>query len=214
MHGRHHRDQQHPVHRRHVDLADFLLGGVANQHARQIAQLHRLAGDRERARYHRLRGDDGGGRGEHHERVKRPAGGQQKERVLDRARVCEQQRALPEIIQQQRREHKAHPGATDRRAPEMPHIGIERLGPGHRQNDRAQQDKPVPGMVQHQIDRVARVDGQQDRRAARDLDPAEDPDHGEPQDHDRAEITADQTCPAPLNDEQDATSSSKVSGTT
>ncbi len=84
----------------------------------------------------------------------------------------------------------------------MSHIGIKRFGAGHRQHDRAEQNEAVPGMVQQQIDRVARVDSQQDRRVARDLQRAENPDHAEPQDHDRAEIAADESRAAPLDDEQ------------
>ena len=84
----------------------------------------------------------------------------------------------------------------------MPHIGIKRLGPGHRQHDRAEQNEAVPGMVQQQVDGVARVDSQQDRRVTRNLQPAENPDHAEPEDHDRAEIAADESRAAPLDDEQ------------
>ncbi len=84
----------------------------------------------------------------------------------------------------------------------MPHIGIKRLGAGHRQHDRAEQNEAVPGMVQQQVDGVARVDSQQDRRVARDLQPAKDADHAEPEDHDRAEIAADESGAAPLDNEQ------------
>ena len=48
--------------------------------------------------------------------------------------------ALAEIIQQQGGKDEIEPGAIDRLAPEMPHIGIERLCPRHRQDHGAQQD--------------------------------------------------------------------------
>ena len=53
----------------------------------------------------------------------------------------EQQRALPHIVQHQRRQHEAQPRDADRLAAEMPHVGIERLGAGHRQHDRAQRQE-------------------------------------------------------------------------
>ena len=88
-----------------------------------------------------------------HQRVEAPFGRQAVERVLERGRIAEQQRALPEIIQQQRRkdEREAKP-VRSARAAEMPHIGVERLGPGHREKDRAQHDEAAPGRIDEQRD--------------------------------------------------------------
>src|SRR3546814_4294389 len=53
----------------------------------------------------------------------------------------EHHRALPHIVEHQRRQHEAQPRQPDRRPPEMPHVGIERFGPGHREHHRAERDK-------------------------------------------------------------------------
>ena len=58
-HQQNHRDEQHPVHERHVDLADLALGGVVDGEPRAVAHLNRRARQRERAGDHRLRRDHG-----------------------------------------------------------------------------------------------------------------------------------------------------------
>jgi hypothetical protein len=114
----------------------------------------------------------------------------------------QQQRALAEIVEQQGRKDKAQPGAADRRPPEMPHIGIERLGAGHRQHHRAEQHEPGLRVLADQFVAVLRVERADDRRVARDLGGAEQPDRDEPHDDDRAEQPADPSGAAALGDEQ------------
>ena len=60
--------------------------------------------------------------------------------------VRQHQRPLPEVGQRQRRPDEPQPGEPDRLLPEVAEVGIERLGPGHGQEDRAQHDqrRPVP----------------------------------------------------------------------
>jgi hypothetical protein len=86
-HQRHDREIQRPVGERHVDLPGFHVRGVDDLHARQVAELNRLARHRERPRDHRLRGDHRRRRGQHHHRDQRPAGRQQVERILDRVGI-------------------------------------------------------------------------------------------------------------------------------
>src|SRR5215471_9457031 len=186
-HGYDYRNQQYAAHRRHIDLSNRLFRGVSNLHARQIAKLDRLTGQRKRAGEYRLRGDHRGGRGQADPRVNRPVGGQAKERVLDRRGIDQEKRPLSEIIQQQSRENKAQPATPDRSGPEMPHIGIKRLSPGHCQNNRPEQQKRLPGIGHDQSDCVTRIESLEDRRVPRDLDEAQQTDGTEPDDDDGAE---------------------------
>ena len=57
------------------------------------------------------------------------------------AGIGQHQRALAEIVEQQRRQHEAEPGALDRLAAEMAEIGIERLAAGDREEHRAERDQ-------------------------------------------------------------------------
>ena len=117
-----------------------------------------------------MRGDYRGGRGEPHQRIDRPVRGKPEEWVLDRCRIGEKQRALPEIIQEQSRKHKAQPAPSNGRWPEMSHIGIKGLSPGHRQNDRPEEHKGLPRIGHDQSDRVTRIEGFEDGRISRDFE--------------------------------------------
>ena len=162
-----HRREQDPVDHRHVDLPDLARGGVADRHARQEAEAHRLAGHREGAGDDRLRGDDGGHRGEHDHRDPRPVGQQQEEGAVDRRGVAQDQRALAEVVEGQGREHEQEPGAADGRRAEVAHVGVERLGAGDGQHDRAAGDEGQERVVHEEGDRVGRRQPPDDRRVAR-----------------------------------------------
>ncbi len=62
-------------------------------------------------------------------------------RILDCPRVVKNERALAEIIARMRRQNNERPGGLNGFA-EMTHIGIERFGAGHCQEDAAEDDKP------------------------------------------------------------------------
>ena len=81
--------------------------GVADFQARQQAELDRLAGQRIGAGDHRLARDHGRDRRQHHHRNARPVGVEQKERTGDRLRVGEDERALTQIVERQRRQNEA-----------------------------------------------------------------------------------------------------------
>ncbi len=84
-------------------LADLFFRRMQDAQARQIAQVQRLARDREHARDHGLRSDHGRAGRQHDQDGQQPARREQIERILDRGRIGEQQRALAEVIQHQRR---------------------------------------------------------------------------------------------------------------
>ena len=67
-------------------------------------------------------------------------------------RVVEDQRALAEVVEHQRREDDEEPGAADRRAAEVAHVGVERLGAGDRQHDGAERDERDARVVGEEVD--------------------------------------------------------------
>ena len=154
-HERDAREHQRPVHLRHVDLALGRRRGVDDRDARKEAELHRLLRQRERARDERLRRDDGRDRREDDHRVEERRRHQRVEGTLDRelagrgaetrrARTArQQQRALPEVVEEQRREDDAVPGEADRPRAEMAHVGVERLAAGDAEDDRAEDEEAV-----------------------------------------------------------------------
>ena len=58
QHDQHHADGKHDIHARHINLAIFGGRGVADFHARQLSQLHRLLGHGKDAGDDGLAGDD------------------------------------------------------------------------------------------------------------------------------------------------------------
>ena len=172
-------------------------------HAREEAELDRLLGERERTGDDGLGGDDGGQRGERHERVVDPARAELEERVVDRGRVREQQRALAEVVQHQGREHDREPREPDRCAPEMAEVGVHRLAAGDRQEGCAQHgeaDRQMRG--EKVIDGAERVQGRQDLRLLPDAGRADGRDGGKPQQHDRSEQAPDEAGTFALDREQ------------
>ncbi len=136
-----HGEVQPPVDPRQIDLPDLPLGGVLDHQARAVAELDRLTGQRIGARDHRLGGDHGGQRGERNHRIERPVGRQMEEGMLDCRGLIEDQRALAEVVEHQRREHEPQPRQADGTAAEVAHVGIQRLGARHRQHHRAQRQE-------------------------------------------------------------------------
>ena len=127
QHQRQHAEQQNAVHARDEDLAFLGVGGVDDLEPRQKTELDRLAGERIGAGDHRLARDDGGGGRQDDQRHQAPARRQEIEGICDRLRVVEDQRALAEIVADERRQDEEQPGRLDRPPAEMAHVGIERL---------------------------------------------------------------------------------------
>ena len=138
-------DGEDPVDRREVDLPDLPLRGVVDPQARHVAELDRLAREREGARDHGLRGDDRGRRGEEDERQEAPLRRELEERVVGRGRARQEERALAEVVQEERRKDEREPADADRPGPEVPHVGVERLAPRHGEEDRAEEEEAASG---------------------------------------------------------------------
>ena len=75
-----------------------------------------------------------------------PARGEQVEGVLDRLGVVRIERALAEIVADQRGQNDEEPRRLDRPPPEMAHIGVKRLSAGHGEKDGAEHDEPDRAM--------------------------------------------------------------------
>ena len=107
------------------------------------------------------------------------------------ARVVEDQRALAHVAQDAGREHEQQPRAGDRRAPEVPHVRVQRLGAGDREHDRGQREERDREVVEEEVQRVGR------RQRLEDLGVVGDPAHAargdgqKPDDHHRAEQPPD-----------------------
>ena len=150
---------------------------------------------------------------ERDERIERPCRRQQVERVLDRLRVDQQQRALAEVIERQRGQHEAPTRRAHRQCAEVAHVGVERLGAGDGEHDAAQREESEHADGREETDRIERIERQQHLRRLHDSHDAEPPSVTNHSDHDRAEQCADAAGAALLDREQhDQTTS--VSGIT
>ena len=124
------------------------------------------------------------------------------ERTVDRRGVGENQRALTEIVQQQRRQHQPEPGRADGARADVTHVGIQRFRAGQRQEDATHHGEGDDRVCRHETDGFERVERLEDRRRDPDIDGAEHSDDDEPGDHDWTEQAADLRGPAPLDREQ------------
>jgi hypothetical protein len=161
-----------------------------------------FTGERERSRDDGLARDNGRDRREHHQRKHRPVGRKAEERAPADGGIVEEQRDLPRIVKQQRRQHDGVPDCADRISPDMAHIGVQRLATGDRQEYGAQHREGPPTAAQQKTDGVIRVDRDQHARMARDAGDPEHRDGDEPEQHDRTEGLADDRGPAALDGEQ------------
>ncbi len=142
------RDHQPPVEERDVDLPLGLARRVVDGHAREVAELDRLVREREDAADERLRGDRGGHRGERDEEIRRRAlGDHREERVRERGGVAEDERALPQVREEEAGEDEREPGEADGPDAEVPHVGVERLAARDREDDHAEDGEPAEAVV-------------------------------------------------------------------
>ena len=184
------------------------FAGVADAQARHEAELDGLLGDREGAGDHRLAGNDRCRGGDQHQGQAKHVGREIEERVLDlverrRAVGGQDHRALPEIIEEQRRKDEIEPRHPDRLASEMPHVGVERLGAGHGENDRAERREGFAEIGGEEMIAVQRVDHrQEDAWMVDDVRDPENRDGDEVEQHHRPEHQADLGGPARLDREQ------------
>ena len=183
-----HPDHQEGVHLRHIDLPGLGLAGAADIDAREQAQLHCLLGHRERAGDHGLAGDHSRRR---RQQQHRPVGNLRdhvEEGVQPGLRIRQHQRALAQIVQNQRRQHQDYPGRADGSLPEVAHIRIEGLGARHGQEHAAQDDEAQEPVVGQKDSTVVRRQCPEDREVVKDVINAQRGQRQEPQRCDRPEV--------------------------
>jgi hypothetical protein len=132
---------------------------VDDRHARPKSELDRLTRERVRPRDEGLGRDDGRDRRDRDHRITHPPGDELVERVLYVRSALEIKRTLAEITDEQGRKNDGVPGDTNRAAPEVPHVRVERLAPRDAEDHRAEDQERVPAMVDEEPDGVTRVDG-------------------------------------------------------
>ena len=94
-------------------------------------------------------------------------GHEQEERAADVRRVVEDQRALAHVAEDAGGEHHDQPSARDRRAAEVPHVGVQRLRAGHRQHDGREGEERGPEVAEEEVERVGRGQRPEDAPGAR-----------------------------------------------
>ena len=158
-HRQHNRNKQPPVHKRNVDLPGVAHAGVQNVQARQVAQLNHLLGDAEGPGNQGLRGNHCCHGGQDDQRYQGPIWRHHVKRIFNRSRILQQQRALAEVIQGERRHDDAEPSQANRLFAEMSQVGIQRLGPSHAKHNRAEHDEGRAGVAPYEAHGVPRVEG-------------------------------------------------------
>ena len=155
--------------------------------ARKQSELDRLLGDGIRASNNRLARDDGCRRRQRDHRQQSPVRIEQEKGVFDRLRIRKHEGTLTEIVDRQRRQRHAEPCGADRPFAKMTEVGIERLGAGNNEKDRAQRHKSDHSVGQQKAQTVDRIEGQQHRGISRYLRYARARDSNEPDECDRSE---------------------------
>ena len=116
----------------------------------------------------------------------------------------EDQRALAEVVEDQRGEDEREPALADRVRAEVAHVGVERLGAGDREHDAAERDERLVAVVEQELGAVVGRERAEDLRVLERADQAAEREHAEPDDHDRPEEAADRAGAEALGEEQDA----------
>lgn len=80
--------------------------------------------------------------------------------------------ALAQIVQEQCRKDEHEPCRLNWAPPEMPKIGIERLGTCHGQKDGAKYDKADTASMRKERERINRIERSQDPPVVADVDEA------------------------------------------
>jgi hypothetical protein len=119
------------------------------------------------------------------------AGGEQKKWLLRGCRFGQEERALAEVVQQQRWQHKREPRHANRALSKVSHVGVQRLAARDHQKDRAEHGEPVPPMVAEERECVSRIDRRENDRLTCQGHEPEHRDDGEPRHHDRAKQSPD-----------------------
>ena len=172
-------------------------------HARAVAQLHGLLRQGVHAGDHGLGGDDRGHGRQGHHGVEHDLRHQRVEGVEGLLRVAEEQRALAEVVEEQRGQHHDVPRQADGPGAEVAHVCVEGLAAGDAQHHRAQHHHAVHVVDGNEAVGVDGIHGGQDVRAVEDGGHPQRGDDREPGDHQRAEDLADALGAVLLHPEQD-----------
>lgn len=124
--------------------------------SREVAQPHGLRGHREGAGDHRLGGDHRRGGGKQDQGQPGPAGREQEEGAAHRGTVAEYQYPLPDIAERARGQDETQPVPGDRLSAEVPHIGVQCLGTGDREDDGGEGEERDMEMPCGETERVGR----------------------------------------------------------
>ncbi|MNO73588.1 hypothetical protein D3C76_645600 [compost metagenome] len=176
---------------------------MLDKHSRHIAELDGLAGQGEGTGNHCLRGDDGGQCREPDHRQERPIRCQEIERIAYRLRVAQDQRALAEVVQHQPWQHQHEPGARNRLAAEVAHIGIQGFGAGQREHHRTEDGHANSRVNDEKLHAPGGVERLQHFGSLQDAISTQCTENQKPKHHDRTEQDAD-PCSAVLLDQEQA----------
>jgi hypothetical protein len=135
-------------------------------------------------------------------RHERPTRRHTVERIFERCRIRQHQRALAEITQQQRRQDQPEPCPSDRSGADVAHICIESLAAGKREEHRADdcdRDSGIGGQEARGLQWIERL---RDGRCIPNIDQPKRRDGDKPDDHDGSEQPADIRSSSILNGEQ------------
>ena len=132
---------------------------MQNAQARHESQLNGLLGQRECTRNHGLAGDNRGHDRQYDNGRANDVRHHQEERVTNGhlgflSRHRQDHCPLPHIVQHQRRQNKEQPAELDWAPPKMPHVGIERLGPGNGKHYSAHRHKCAEAIGVEKIKRI------------------------------------------------------------
>jgi hypothetical protein len=128
--------------------------------------------------------------------------GQFVKRTIGCLGIGENERALAEIVEQQRRQHQTKPRAADGGRTDMAHVGVKRFRTGQRKEHAAHHREGDERICQHEAGRLAWTQRFENLGRRPDIDDAEQGNNDEPADHDWAEQAADTRGPATLHHEQ------------
>src|SRR5713101_2557266 len=136
---------------------------------RDGAELHRLAGEGKGTRNNGLRSDDGRRSGEHTQGVEGPVRGKVIEGVFCRSRGPQQERSLPEVVEQQAGKRDAEPCDLYRAMPEVAEVRVQRLTSRDDEEDGTQHYETAPQVLTEEEHGVVRGERRQHPGLADDL---------------------------------------------
>ncbi len=123
----------------------------------------------------------------HDHRVECPRRVPAHRRVVQCVGMLQQQRRLPEVVEQQCGQRHGEPGEADRAAAEVTHVGVQRLAARHHQHHRSEDEEAGEAVVAEEAHRMDRVHGRKDGRIRGKPAHPEQRNAHEPDHHDRPE---------------------------